>query len=94
MRNRITQLNERIEKLIVLNQENRYEGLKFKQYLDLLTAIKREKTSLWLSYRGINANYAEALETAKNANLKYLKSITLTKEDLFNLTSPHYEKRN
>lgn len=90
MKKRIAQLEQRLEKLIALNQEHRYEGVKLKQYLDLLTAIKLEKTSIWLFKRANNSNYSEALETAKNTNIKYLKSITLTKTDLFNLTAPNF----
>ena len=87
---RLIQLSNRIEFLIELNQRNSYTSnpSKCKQYLDLLTEIKKEKTSIWLFNRANNTNYGNALDEAKTANAKYLASISLSKEDLFNLTAP------
>jgi hypothetical protein len=88
---RLSQLNNRIEFLIELNQKYQYTSndAKCKQYLDLLMVIKKEKTSIWLFNRANNTNYIVALDEAKKANAKYLASISLSREDLFNLTAPN-----
>lgn len=96
---RLAVLNNRYEKLIELNSIRNYvsmilteKGLvtnpKADQYLRLLLAIKQEKQAIWNKNRELNQKYADSLEVAKQANVNYLKSITLTKHDLFNLTAP------
>ena len=96
---RLAVLNNRYEKLIELNSIRNYvsmilteKGLepnpKTPKYLKLLLAIKSEKQAIWIENRNLNQKYADSLEVAKQSNLNYLASITLTKQDLFNLTSP------
>lgn len=96
---RLSVLNNRYERLIELNNIINYVGMvligndlkpnpKEQKYLKLLLAIKSEKQTIWIENRHLNQKYADSLEIAKQSNINYLKSITLTKQDLFNLTSP------
>ncbi len=96
---RLSVLNNRYERLIELNNIINYVGMvligndlkpnpKEQKYLKLLLAIKSEKNAIWIQNRKLNKKYAKSLEKAKQNNLDYLKSITLTKQDLFILTAP------
>lgn len=90
---RLITLNNRYEKLIELNSIRNYGSMiltengletnpKTSQYLKQLLAIKQEKQAIWNENRKLNEKYAESLEVAKNS------MIILTREHLFNLTSP------
>jgi hypothetical protein len=96
---RLAVLNNRYEKLLELNSIRSYVSMiltenglvsnpKTTKYLNLLLAIKKEKQTIWIDNRNLNQKYAESLEVAKQNNARYLASITLTRNDLFNLTSP------
>ena len=96
---RLAILNNRYEKLIELNSIRSYVSMiltenglvsnpKTQKYLNLILAIKREKQTILIENRILNQKYVESLEVAKQTNAKYLASITLTRQDLFNLTSP------
>ena len=96
---RLMVLNNRYEKLIELNSIRSYVSMiltynglisnpKTNKYLNLLLMIKLEKQAIWIDNRNLNENYAESLEAAKQTNARYLASITLTKNKLFNLTAP------
>ena len=97
--NRLEVLNNRYEKLIEINSIRDYVSMiltenglesnpKTSKYLKLLLNIKTQKQDLWIENRKLNQKHSQALEVAKTSNINYLKSITLTKSDLFNLTSP------
>lgn len=96
---RLVILNNRYEKLIELNSIRSYVSMiltgnglvtnpKTNKYLNVLLMIKLQKQALWIENRNLNENYDESLEAAKQANARYLASITLTKTQLFNLTAP------
>lgn len=96
---RLAVLTDRYEKLIELNAIKNYvsmiltpDGLvsnpKTNKYLKLLLMIKIQKQNIWIENRNLNQNFAESLEAAKQSNTRYLASITLTKNTMFNLTSP------
>ena len=90
---RLDVLNERYEKLIALNQTHHYtimvleggkliDNPKTDQYLKLLTQIYVEKGGIWMFNRKYNKIYKDNLKTA-TSNLA-----TITKKQLFHLTSP------
>ena len=96
---RLQVLNNRYQKLIELNsirscvamiltENGLVSNPKTTKYLNLLLAIKREKQTIWIDNRNLNQKYAESLEVAKQTNARYLASITLTRQDMFNLTAP------
>lgn len=91
---RIQALNERLDKLIYLNQRFNYtsmvlvngrlaENPKSAQYTRLLLDIHKEKVGLWVFNRDNNKVYHQNLENAKIA----IENI-LTKETLFGITNP------
>ena len=92
---RLATLNARYEKLVELNQQNHYTTMilvngkltsnpKEKKYTRLLKRIYEEKVGLWVFNRKNNKIYAENLETAKK------NIVSITRNHLFNLTSPDY----
>jgi len=91
--NRVEILNARYEKLVLLNQQNKYtemvltsEGLKpnpkAKKYTKLLKRIYEEKVGLYVFNRENNKTYSKNIDNAKKA------IVSLTRNHLFNLTSP------
>ena len=92
-RKRLSVLNDRYEKILELNKINRYVSTlsserKTNQYYSLLSEIKKQQYTIWNENRKLNKKYSASIERAKQNASLYLKSITLTKSDLFNLTSP------
>ena len=90
---RLAVLNARYERLVELNQTHHYttmvltsEGLranpKEKKYTRLLKKIYEEKVGIWVFNRKNNKVYLDNLENAKTA------IVSMTKNHLFNLTSP------
>lgn len=82
---RIATLNNRYDRLLELNQTHHYtfdKNPKCDKYLSLLLKIKAEKIQIWNENRKNNSKYSENL----NNGLKAV--ISLTRNDLFNLTSP------
>ena len=88
---RLAVLHARYEKLIELNRKNKYtimvltkNGLekhpKLDKYQKLHLDIYREKVGLWMFNRRENEIYKKNLENARK--------VMMTKETLFNLTSP------
>ena len=89
-KNRIAVLNDRLDKLIYLNNRFRYTTMVSKtisnprsqQYTRVLLAIHREVTLARVFNRQNNKAYAESLHNAKNA------VCSLTKDILYNITKP------
>ena len=85
--NKLAVLNNRLEKLIELNQRYGYTSVltsekKTKQYYSLLLRIREEKHAIYIERRK-NEVYSGHLETAKNNIIT-----TLTRDYLYNLTAP------
>jgi hypothetical protein len=88
---RLLTLNNRYEKLLALNSLNHYcvtGNSKTGKYLCLILEIRKQRQAIWIENRQLNKKYNESLMNAKIANIEFLKSRTLTKQQLFNLTSP------
>lgn len=86
LQNKLMVLNERLEKLIELNQKHHYTASgtpekKIKQYYNLLLMIRNERQDIYIEKRK-NESYSGHLETAKN------NITTILKGNLFNLTAP------
>ena len=93
-RKRLSVLNDRYEKILELNRINRYvctssSERKTNQYYNLLSEIKKQQYSIWNENRKLNKTYSASIERAKQNASLYLRSITLTKSDIWNLTSPN-----
>ena len=78
-KNRLTVLNERLEKLIELNQKHHYTSSfsnerKIKQYYSLLTRIRSEKQDIHIAIRENNAVYNSHVEKAKNNVVDVLRN--------------------
>lgn len=79
-RKRIEQLNDRREKLILMNQAKGYtSNHKADQYQRLLLAIYKEKVGLWVFNRENNKEYQSHLKTASSMNMSLLKNLTSPK---------------
>lgn len=79
---RLSVLNNRYERLIELNVRFRYASSeRCGQYLGLLLQIKKEKQLIWMENRK-DPQVSQNLENAKKA------VISLTRQQLFNLTYP------
>ena len=81
---RLSVLSDRYDKIVSLNRKHNYTSSysvkrKIEQYDRVLLAIKSEQYSLWSRNRVLNKTYWQNLEVAKT---------NMTKELLFNLTSP------
>lgn len=79
-KNRIQVLNDRLDKLIYLNQRYHYTTMlsgkianpRAEQYTRLLLAIHKEKVGLWVFNRENNKIYQQNLENAKTSVSKML----------------------
>ncbi len=90
----LTILNKRYDRLLELNQIHHYTFMvldasgklvpnpKEDKYTNLLLRIRAEKQRLWNEIRKENPKYSENV----NNGIKAL--VSLTKADMFNLTSP------
>lgn len=73
--NRQSQLTERYERLISLNEKNHYTqsgNSKIDKYLNCLLAIRKERVAIW-NERRKNEVYSRSLEVANNNIIKFLK---------------------
>lgn len=84
MNQRLQQLNNRYERLIELNETNNYTSMVLtsnglqpnpnaERYLNLILAIKKQKTTIWIANRKNCLKTSQNIETAKNAVINLLK---------------------
>jgi hypothetical protein len=86
-RKRLAVLNNRLEKLILLNQKYHYTSSfsnekKINQYYKILVKIRSEKKDLQLKNRELNPNYNNQLKKA-TSNIVSI----LNRDKMFNLTA-------
>ncbi len=94
LQHRLSVLNFRYDKLLELNQKHHYTFMilgengklipnpKEEKYTNLLLSIKREKQRIWNEIRKTNTKYSD------NVNNGIKAIVSLTKSDLFQITSP------